>query len=32
MLTIDYKKDFLKKVGKIKNKAFKEKIKKQIEK
>ncbi|MFH1834669.1 MAG: type II toxin-antitoxin system RelE/ParE family toxin [Methanobacteriota archaeon] len=32
MLTIDHKKDFLKKVEKIKNKTFKEKVKKQIEK
>lgn len=32
MLTIDYKKDFLKIIGKIKNEAVKEKIKKQIEK
>ncbi len=32
MLTVDYRKDFLKKIAKIKNRAFKEKIKKQIEK
>jgi len=32
MLVIEYKKDFLKKVSKIKNRDFKEKIKKQIEK
>ena len=30
MLIIDYKKDFLKQVGKIKNRSFKEKVKKQI--
>lgn len=32
MLSIDYKKNFLKTISKIKNKAIKEKIKKQIEK
>lgn len=32
MLTIDYKKDFLKEISKIKDSPFKEKVKKQIEK
>ncbi len=32
MLTVDYKKDFLKNIAKIKDRTFKEKIKKQIEK
>lgn len=32
MLNIEYKPDFLKKVGKIKNQTFKDKVKKQIEK
>ena len=32
MLTIEYKKDFLKKISKIKNKGFKEKVKKQVKK
>lgn len=32
MLVIDYKKDFLKQIKKIRNRSLKEKIKKQIEK
>lgn len=32
MLTIDYKKDFLRKIEKIKNQTFKERVVKQIEK
>lgn len=32
MLTIDYKEDFLRKIGKIKDKPFKEKVIRQVEK
>ena len=32
MLNVEYKKEFLKEISKIKNNAFKEKIKKQVEK
>lgn len=32
MLSIEYKKDFLRKISKIKDQAFKTKIKKQVEK
>jgi len=32
MLTVDYKKDFLKKIGKMRDKTFKERVKKQIRK
>ncbi|MFH1055170.1 MAG: type II toxin-antitoxin system RelE/ParE family toxin [Candidatus Altiarchaeota archaeon] len=32
MLTVDYKNDFLKKIGKIKDQAFKERVVKQVEK
>jgi len=31
MLIIDYKKDFLRKIGKIKNQTFKERVVKQVE-
>jgi mRNA-degrading endonuclease RelE of RelBE toxin-antitoxin system len=32
MLSIEYKKDFLKEIGKINNLGFKERVKKQVEK